>query len=82
MKSSTVHLRAWPSAVALGLLGFLLIGPVLAAASNEDYAARVNRVLAATPLIDGHNDLPWEIRCDRKGTSRRSTCGRTRRSSP
>jgi membrane dipeptidase len=24
--------------------------------------ARVDRVLAATPLIDGHNDLPWEIR--------------------
>jgi membrane dipeptidase len=26
------------------------------------YAARVARVLAATPLVDGHNDLPWEIR--------------------
>ncbi|MGH8042423.1 MAG: dipeptidase [Rudaea sp.] len=24
--------------------------------------ARVDRVLASTPLIDGHNDLPWEIR--------------------
>ena len=23
-------------------------------------AARVARVLAATPLIDGHNDLPWQ----------------------
>jgi membrane dipeptidase len=23
---------------------------------------RVKRVLAATPVIDGHNDLPWEIR--------------------
>jgi membrane dipeptidase len=23
---------------------------------------RVERVLAATPVIDGHNDLPWEIR--------------------
>ena len=27
---------------------------------------RVERVLAKTPLIDGHNDLPWEIR-DRGG---------------
>jgi membrane dipeptidase len=27
-----------------------------------DPAARVARVLAKTPLIDGHNDLPWEIR--------------------
>lgn len=25
-------------------------------------AARVERVLQATPLIDGHNDLPWGIR--------------------
>jgi membrane dipeptidase len=24
--------------------------------------ARIARVLARTPLIDGHNDLPWEIR--------------------
>jgi len=23
---------------------------------------RIDRVLAQTPLIDGHNDLPWEIR--------------------
>lgn len=28
----------------------------------ESVTARVNRVLTATPLIDGHNDLPWEIR--------------------
>src|SRR5579885_916626 len=31
-------------------------------ASNEDAAARVSRILQRTPLIDGHNDLPWEIR--------------------
>ncbi|HZZ32677.1 MAG TPA: membrane dipeptidase, partial [Phenylobacterium sp.] len=24
--------------------------------------ARVARVLASTPLIDGHNDFPWEVR--------------------
>ncbi len=27
-------------------------------AAQADYAARVARVLAATPLVDGHNDLP------------------------
>jgi membrane dipeptidase len=27
-----------------------------------DYQNRVERVLLQTPLIDGHNDLPWEIR--------------------
>jgi membrane dipeptidase len=28
----------------------------------EDYQHRVDQVLSQTPLIDGHNDLPWEIR--------------------
>ncbi|HEY2808258.1 MAG TPA: dipeptidase [Steroidobacteraceae bacterium] len=41
----------------------LLIAPlVLAAPADQDYAARVARILKKTPLIDGHNDLPWEIR--------------------
>jgi membrane dipeptidase len=26
--------------------------------------ARVNRILRSTPLVDGHNDLPWAIRED------------------
>jgi len=29
---------------------------------DPDIARRVDRVLASTPLIDGHNDLPWAIR--------------------
>jgi membrane dipeptidase len=33
-----------------------------APSAQTDYSARVDRVLAVTPLIDGHNDLPWEIR--------------------
>ncbi len=33
-----------------------------AAHGAEDAATRVARILAATPLIDGHNDLPWELR--------------------
>ena len=36
--------------------------PGIAAAASAELAARVDRVLAETPLIDGHNDLPWEIR--------------------
>ena len=28
----------------------------------EDYQHRIDQVLLQTPLIDGHNDLPWEIR--------------------
>jgi membrane dipeptidase len=33
-----------------------------AAPAGSDYHARVLRVLEQTPLIDGHNDLAWEIR--------------------
>lgn len=33
-----------------------------AAPSDAEIAARVARVLKATPLIDGHNDFPWEVR--------------------
>ena len=41
----------------------LLLLPLFGTAAplTTDYAARVARVLARTPLIDGHNDLPWEI---------------------
>ncbi|MEO7936928.1 MAG: dipeptidase [Dokdonella sp.] len=46
----------------------LLLGAVAANAKSPAQAtdakllARVERVLAKTPLIDGHNDLPWEMR--------------------
>ena len=36
--------------------------PALAAKPPETPEARVERVLGASPVIDGHNDLPWEIR--------------------
>lgn len=49
------------------LLACLLLLPVAASGAEPDYLARVERVLAQTPLIDGHNDLPWEIR-DRFGS--------------
>lgn len=46
--------------LALTLLPALwLAAPALAADTD---AQRIERVLAQTPLIDGHNDLPWEIR--------------------
>jgi len=34
----------------------------LCAVAADDYRQRVEQVLVRTPLIDGHNDLPWEIR--------------------
>lgn len=32
--------------------------------AETDYAARVERVLKSTPLIDGHNDLPYLLRIE------------------
>jgi membrane dipeptidase len=37
----------------------LAAGPVLAQDAGE---ARARRILERTPLIDGHNDLPWALR--------------------
>ncbi|SFS50439.1 dipeptidase [Brevundimonas viscosa] len=37
----------------------LLVG---AAAAQDAGEARVRRILERTPLIDGHNDLPWALR--------------------
>ncbi len=33
-------------------------------AADDQYLARAKRILRQTPLIDGHNDLPWRIRED------------------
>ena len=46
-------------ALTLGLL--VVVTPTVSAQSNE-HMERARRVLAQTPLIDGHNDLPWAIR--------------------
>jgi membrane dipeptidase len=49
--------------LALALLGAPLArGAPTDSAVPADYGARLDRLLAATPLIDGHNDLAWEIR--------------------
>ncbi|HMI42499.1 MAG TPA: membrane dipeptidase, partial [Gemmatimonadaceae bacterium] len=32
--------------------------------ADDPYLARAKRILKQTPLIDGHNDLPWRIRED------------------
>ncbi len=53
------------------LLSFLPIvlmaaAPIGAPADDAATAARVERILAAAPVIDGHNDLAWEIRQTRE----------------
>jgi membrane dipeptidase len=41
--------------------------PLAVRGAAPTYEARLERVLAGTPLIDGHNDLPWEIRSRFRG---------------
>ncbi|MBA3577779.1 MAG: membrane dipeptidase [Sphingomonas sp.] len=43
-----------------------VLAPAMAAAQPIDpkTMARIDRVLKRTPLIDGHNDLPWALRED------------------
>jgi membrane dipeptidase len=53
--------------VEILLLCGLLAAPGAVRAVDGDFSARVDRVLATTPLIDGHNDLPWELRERSKG---------------
>jgi membrane dipeptidase len=44
------------------VLGLLLCVPAAAVRGAEDGPQRVEHILMKTPLIDGHNDLPWELR--------------------
>ena len=46
----------------ISLLALAVIAPTVSAQSTEAHLERARRILRATPLIDGHNDLPWEIR--------------------
>ncbi|HZS58917.1 MAG TPA: dipeptidase [Gemmatimonadaceae bacterium] len=44
------------------LLALLLLVAFKASAQEDQYHALAVKVLKETPLIDGHNDLPWTIR--------------------
>jgi membrane dipeptidase len=75
VKAASIRKPAIPvalrlAAAALGALGALSLvasaAPAIAA-DTRGYHARVVQVLRRTPLIDGHNDLPWEIRERFKG---------------
>jgi membrane dipeptidase len=49
-------------ALAAGAAMLALTGAARAAPDEASLRARIDRILARTPMIDGHNDLPWEIR--------------------
>ncbi len=49
------------------LVVVLLTGAALMPAraqKDDQYLARAKRILRSSPLVDGHNDLPWRIRED------------------
>lgn len=54
--------------VLIGVVGLLLSVPAISFAADGDFTSRVDRVLAETPLIDGHNDLPEQIQERSKGS--------------
>ncbi|KAI2465945.1 membrane dipeptidase-domain-containing protein [Annulohypoxylon bovei var. microspora] len=56
------HLFAAGFAFLLGPFAFLWPGQSPIDPTN--YAERTRRVLKSTPLIDGHNDLPWQLRIE------------------
>ncbi|MBA3895709.1 MAG: membrane dipeptidase [Sphingomonadaceae bacterium] len=47
---------------SLLLIAALLSSAAPAQTIDRATQTRIDRVLKATPLIDGHNDLPWELR--------------------
>ncbi len=53
------------SALVLSLIAVGLVSASAAAQSADPALEHARRLLRSTPLIDGHNDLPWEIRTSR-----------------
>lgn len=50
----------------LAALSLLVVALPAFAQTPDPYLARVKKLLATTPIIDGHNDVPWEIRENRE----------------
>jgi membrane dipeptidase len=51
------------TATLVALLSFASCAPAqLSSGAADPHLERALRVLTATPLVDGHNDLPWAIR--------------------
>jgi membrane dipeptidase len=69
MTPEIVYNRRAASLISAALLVIAagVITPVRAQTTmtpNDKYLVRARRILKTTPLIDGHNDLPWRIRED------------------
>lgn len=57
-----MRIRTIAVAVAMAAASGTAWAAAVPVQTDAQIAARVAKVLSATPLIDGHNDLPWEVR--------------------
>jgi membrane dipeptidase len=62
LKEVAVHTAEISNAMRATALSLLMLCVPIASSGAEDYQHRVEQILLRTPLIDGHNDLPWELR--------------------
>ena len=71
---------------ATSLIAALLMFGAASAASAQQIdprvQARIDRILRQTPLIDGHNDLPWALREDHGNSVAGLASGTDRREKP
>lgn len=69
--TSLVRSLELPVSAALRLATLVALAALTASATakpvDDSPEARVARVLESTPLVDGHNDLPWQLRKLYKG---------------
>src|SRR3954453_19820354 len=69
-----------PSLLVAALM--LLASPAAAQSIEPKVQARIDRVLKATPLIDGHNDLAEQLRENYEGKTEGLASGTDRREKP
>ena len=62
VRSLSVHVQV--KSMARMILMVAVAATSLHAQPSDPYLARAKAVLRTTPLVDGHNDLPWRIRED------------------
>jgi membrane dipeptidase len=60
----STRLLAVCAGALLSAVPSILCAQNTSSSAGDIYLARARRILSTTPLIDGHNDLPWRIRED------------------
>jgi membrane dipeptidase len=68
--------------LVIGAALAMISGPALAQSIDAKVQARIDRILKATPLIDGHNDLPGQLADNYKRSVEGLTSGTDQRKVP